>query len=830
MCCLGSLLAVNPAGDRFQYPWLQWLQGSMRVDCLLCQLLCPCITQMLHGYILSFRVLSFMLFVPLKSEWTTPGRDETVVMKNLSIKKKLALSFGTLIAGTIVLGLASVYKLDYIAEQTTKLHQHPYTVSTRALSVELAIVSIHRSMKDVAMSTTDASITAEIEKVNAFEQSALEDFEIIHERFLGDKKRIDDVRALFTGWKPIRDEVIQLMRQGDKAAASQITQQKGARYVTMLTSEIQGLIDFADGKASEFLGNAQKNSRKAAVFIYCLLAALVLLAIGMTILVTRGIARPINAAVESANSIAAGNLDTQIDVCTNDETGQLLEALTDMQKQLKERADEKERGAQAESSRIRQALDQVSSCVVVADDTGTFTYWNNAARSLFENSERVLQLAIPGFSVDDPGKLRIDNFDQEVLNYEGFSTTSENTAVYGELTFTTLCSQVTDDQGLVVGYVMQIVDQTEQLLVEKEVQSVVEAVLDGNLNTRINLANKSGFLATLGDRVNTLVDLNHTVISSLQTVLSKMANGNLSHRMSGEFKGIYAELKDNVNSTQVQLKDVIEKVQSSALAMSSSAEKLITVNEQLADSANTSAEQASAASGNTGQVSENIGSVASATLEMTTSIKNIAKNTVEATEVAQRAVELTDSTENVVKRLISSSSSIGNISNVITSIAEQTNLLALNATIEAARAGESGKGFAVVANEVKELAKETAKATDEINRTIDSIQTDSRDVEDAISRISAIINTIGEIQRTTSSAIFEQESVANDISRSLSHADSKSSDISDQVSDVAGCARETQKALQQVRQLADELFHTAEQLTKSVGNFDHEDTLSTNHT
>ena len=750
-------------------------------------------------------------------------------MKNLSIKKKLALSFASLIAATIVLGLASVYKLHYIAEQTAKLHQHPYTVSTRALNIEVAIVSIHRSMKDVAMSTTDDAIAAEIDKVNAFEQDALKDFDIIHERFLGDKKRINDVRNLFVGWKPIRDEVIQLMRQGDKAAASQITRQKGARYVALLIDEIKGLIAFADGKASEFLGNAQNNSRNAALFIYCLLASLVLVTIGMTILVTRGIARPIHIAVESANSIAAGNLDTEIEVKSNDETGQLLKALIDMQKQLKERADEKERGAQAENSRIRQALDQVGSCVLVADDTGKFTYWNNAAESLFKRTESVLKVAISDFSAENLGILRVDHFDQAMLNLKKSANTSENTAIFGDHTFKTLCAQVTDEDGLVVGYVMQIIDQTQQLLVEKEVQSVVEAVLEGNFDTRINLDNKSGFLATLGDRVNTLVDLNYTVISSLQTVLSRMASGNLCHKMSGDFKGIYGELENNVNSTQVQLKGVIESVQSSALAMSSSANKLIIVNEQLADAANTSAEQASAASGNTGQVSENIGSVASATLEMTTSIKGIARNTVEATDVAQRAVELTDSTENIVKRLISSSSSIGSISNVITSIAEQTNLLALNATIEAARAGESGKGFAVVANEVKELAKATAKATEEINKTIESIQTDSRDVEDAISRISTIINTIGDIQRTTSSAVLEQESVANDISRSLSHADNKSSDISEQVSDVAKCAKETQEALQQVRQLADELFHTAEQLTTSVVKFDCDDTPSAGH-
>ena len=184
--------------------------------------------------------------------------------------------------------------------------------------------------------------------------------------------------------------------------------------------------------------------------------------------------------------------------------------------------------------------------------------------------------------------------------------------------------------------------------------------------------------------------------------------------------------------------------------------------------------------------------VSTATEEMSASIKEISKNASEAAEVASSAARLAGTTNATMTKLSESSAEIGNVIKVITSIAEQTNLLALNATIEAARAGEAGKGFAVVANEVKELAKETAKATEDIGAKVEAIQNDAKGAVLAIDEITTVIGRINDIQNTIASAVEEQTGTTNEISRNISETAKGSSDIASNITGVATAAKETE--------------------------------------
>lgn len=270
----------------------------------------------------------------------------------------------------------------------------------------------------------------------------------------------------------------------------------------------------------------------------------------------------------------------------------------------------------------------------------------------------------------------------------------------------------------------------------------------------------------------------------------------------------------------------LQKIGANAQTLSGSSTQLSGVSQKLGGHAEETAAQSNVVSAAAEEVSKNLQTVATGSEEMTASIKEIAKNAVEAAKVATTAVGVAETTNATIGKLGESSAEIGNVIKVITSIAQQTNLLALNATIEAARAGEAGKGFAVVANEVKELAKETARATEDISQRIVAIQTDAQGAVEAIQKISGVIHQINDISNTIASAVEEQTATTNEISRNVNEAAKGSSEIARSITGVAtaaqgasGGAVDCQKAAQELSQMAEELQRLLSQfrLTSTTG-------------
>jgi methyl-accepting chemotaxis protein len=305
-------------------------------------------------------------------------------------------------------------------------------------------------------------------------------------------------------------------------------------------------------------------------------------------------------------------------------------------------------------------------------------------------------------------------------------------------------------------------------------------------------------------------------------ILEAVAAGDLTQQIKVSSQDEIGLMAAALNRATSSMREAIRSINHHAHSVASSSEELTSVSQQMAASAEETSAQAGTVSAASEQVSANIHTVAASGEEMGASIKEIAKNASEAAKVAAQAVTVAETTNTTVAKLGQSSVEIGQVVKVITSIAEQTNLLALNATIEAARAGEAGKGFAVVANEVKELAKQTAQATEDISQKIEAIQGDAQAAVEAIGQIGEIIHQINDIANTIASAVEEQSVTTSEIGRNVEEASKGSGEIAQNITGVAQAAQTTASGAAETQAAAQELARMAEELKHLVNQFHYE--------
>ncbi|MEQ1519195.1 MAG: methyl-accepting chemotaxis protein, partial [Usitatibacteraceae bacterium] len=413
------------------------------------------------------------------------------------------------------------------------------------------------------------------------------------------------------------------------------------------------------------------------------------------------------------HSISEGDLSIKLPAGLDSDS--VLGGMAKMLVKLKE-ADEQAR----ENARIRQALDNVSTSVMITDDKRIINYMNKSMETLLKEAETDLRKELPHFKASALMGANIDQLYKDPAHPENQLMSSAATYKtqfnIGGRTFSLSSNPVIGTKGGRLGSVLEWNDRTTEVAVEQEIAALVEAAALGDLTQRMDLSAKTGFFQVLGVSMNKLMDNSETSLNDVVRVLNALSRGNLTETIATEYAGIFGQLKKDANSTVENLKGLVREIRDITNTINTAAKEIAAGNNDL--------------SYRTEEQAASLEQTAASIEQLTATVQNNALNASQANQMARDAARIATQGGQVVDQVVttmdainSSAKKIVDIISVIDGIAFQTNILALNAAVEAARAGEQGRGFAVVASEVRNLAHRAAAAAGEIKVLIgDSVE------------------------------------------------------------------------------------------------------------
>lgn len=519
---------------------------------------------------------------------------------------------------------------------------------------------------------------------------------------------------------------------------------------------------------------AETRSIQAYMWVSSLVVVLVL--VGLILwLARRSVRNPLeNEVLPVFAALATGSYDNVVDTARHDEIGRVLQGLQAMQTRLGFDVAEAKRAAD-EMTRIKIALDNVSTGVMIANTERSIIYANTSARRILKGAEADIRKQLPNFSADNMIGVNIDTFHKNPAHQANLLATFTNTYVanleIGGRYLRVAASPVINDKNERLGAVAEWLDRTSEVIVEQEVEKIVQGALRGDFEQRLALEGKEGFFKQLSEGLNRLAEVTSTGLQDVARVLKTVAQGDLTQTIEADYEGIFGQLKDDTNTTVERLREVIGRIKEATEAINTASQEIAAGNVDL--------------SSRTEEQASSLEETSSSMEELNATVKNNAENAVKANQLAKSSNEIATRGGTMVKGVVStmseiqgSSRKIADIIGVIDSIAFQTNILALNAAVEAARAGEQGRGFAVVATEVRNLAHRSATAAKEIKtliaESVDKVESGAKLVETAGSTMDEVVTSFQQVASLVteiSNASREQSSGIEQVTQAVSQMD-----------------------------------------------------------
>lgn len=467
-------------------------------------------------------------------------------------------------------------------------------------------------------------------------------------------------------------------------------------------------------------------------------------------------------------------------------------------------ADAKEKVMLAEMARIKSALDSTTTNVMITDAENTIVYCNKAVMEMFREYEEKLRSDLPRFDVDKVIGSSIDVFHRNPSHQQrmigDLQSTMRSTISVAGLSFSLIINPVRNDAGQRVGTVLEWINLKQEMLFEESVNAVIARAIDGDLESRINIRDDfSDWIRNAAVNINGLLDSFSSVMIDVNSTMGKLAQGQLTEKMTGDHKGQFGELQSNVNTTIEKLVSVVNDIAAASGSVQQASVEITNGNNDL--------------SKRTEQQAASLEETSSAMEEITATVQQNAENSIQANTLARGARETAENGGTVVGQAVEamqaiseSSKKINDIIGVIDEIAFQTNLLALNAAVEAARAGDQGRGFAVVADEVRSLAGRSAKAAKEIKDLI-------KDSGVKVSEGSELVNRSGETLEEIVTAVKK----VNDIVAEIATA---SDEQSTGLSEISRAIGEMDSMTQQNAALVEEAAAASESMSSQANNLE----------